>query len=197
MLPRVSDKVDYEAELAVVIGTPVRHADAASGRAAIAGYTVLNDVSVRDCQNRTKQFLQGKTFEHSTPLGPVAGHAGRAARRAAGRSARALDGETMQDSTTDQLVFARGRPGRSTCPTILTLNPGDVIATGTPGRGRPRPQAPALPHRRRRAGRPRSPASASCRNTCRAGERDPASGAGRASPTPWPGRGTAPRTCAG
>ena len=67
---RVSDKVDWEAELTVVIGTPVRHADAAAAEAAIAGYTVMNDVSVRDFQNRTKQFLQGKTFEHSTPLGP-------------------------------------------------------------------------------------------------------------------------------
>src|SRR3954469_21526164 len=99
VLPRVSDKVDYEAELTVVIGRPVRHASPAEAEAAIAGYTVLNDVSVRDYQNRTKQFLQGKTFEKSTPLGPwlvtpdelpAGGWA----------ISSVLDGRTMQESTT-------------------------------------------------------------------------------------------------
>ena len=70
VLPRVSEKIDWEVELAVVIGRPVRHADAEQAEAAIAGYTVLNDVSVRDYQSRTSQFLQGKTFETTTPLGP-------------------------------------------------------------------------------------------------------------------------------
>src|SRR6185503_10819945 len=70
VLPTVSSSVDWEAELAVVIGAPVRHASAAEADAAIAGYSVLNDVSVRDFQRRTSQFLQGKTFEASTPVGP-------------------------------------------------------------------------------------------------------------------------------
>ena len=70
VLPAVSDAVDYEAELAVVIGRPVRHATPEQAQAAIAGYTVLNDVSARDWQFRTSQYLQGKTFERSTPLGP-------------------------------------------------------------------------------------------------------------------------------
>lgn len=61
VLPIVSDKVDWEAELALVIGSPVRHATPEQAQAAIAGYTVLNDVSVRDWQRRTKQFLQDKT----------------------------------------------------------------------------------------------------------------------------------------
>lgn len=135
-LPPQSDRVDYEAELTVVIGRSVRHADAGSARAAIAGYTVLNDVSMRDYQRRTKQFLQGKTWEHSTPLGPeLVTPDELPADPADGGSLRIrseLGGEIMQDSTTDQLVF--GVVDLIVyLSTILTLNPGDVIATGTPG----------------------------------------------------------------
>ena len=150
VLPSVSDKVDWEAELTVVIGTPVRHADAAAAEAAIAGYTVMNDVSVRDFQNRTKQFLQGKTFEHSTPLGP---HLVTPDELPAGGWAigTTLDGETVQSSSTDQLVFG---------PVELVVLPlADRHAEPRrrhrhrhAGRRRARPQAPALPHRRR-AGR--------------------------------------------
>jgi acylpyruvate hydrolase len=70
ILPRASTAIDYEVELTVVIGRSVRHATPEEAQAAIAGYTVLNDVSVRDFQYRTKQFLQGKTWERTTPLGP-------------------------------------------------------------------------------------------------------------------------------
>lgn len=130
-LPPESDKVDWEAELVVVIGHSVRRADADEARAAIAGYTVLNDVSMRDFQNRTKQFLQGKTWERSTPLGPVLVTPD----ELQGDSWRiwsTLDGETMQDSTTDQLVFSAVELVEY-LSAIVTLNPGDVIATGTPG----------------------------------------------------------------
>ncbi|GAA1400911.1 hypothetical protein GCM10009613_58470 [Pseudonocardia kongjuensis] len=135
-LPAESDRVDYEAELTVVIGRSVRHADAEAARAAIAGYTVLNDVSMRDYQRRTKQFLQGKTWEHSTPLGPeLVTPDELPADPADGGALRIrseLAGEIMQDSTTDQLVF--GVVDLVVyLSTILTLNPGDVIATGTPG----------------------------------------------------------------
>lgn len=131
VLPRVSDKVDYEAELTVVIGSPVRHATPEQAAAAIAGYTVLNDVSVRDYQNRTKQFLQGKTFERSTPLGPWLVTPDELPEGGWGISS-VLDGETMQSSTTAELVFgAVDLVGYLS--EILTLNPGDVIATGTPG----------------------------------------------------------------
>lgn len=135
-LPEQSDRVDYEAELVVVIGRSVRRADREAAAAAIAGYTVLNDVSMRDYQRRTKQFLQGKTWEHSTPLGPVLVTPDELpADPAAGGALRIsseLSGETMQDSTTDQLVF--GAVDLVVyLSEILTLNPGDVIATGTPG----------------------------------------------------------------
>jgi acylpyruvate hydrolase len=130
-LPKVSEQVDYEAELTVVIGRPARHATAEQAAAAIAGYTVLNDVSMRDFQMRTPQFLQGKTFERSTPVGPwlVTPDELPTGGWAIGST---LDGETMQQSNTDQLLFT---PIDLICylSQILTLNPGDLIATGTPG----------------------------------------------------------------
>ncbi|MDT7579068.1 MAG: acylpyruvate hydrolase [Pseudonocardiales bacterium] len=131
VLPAASDAVDYEAELAVIIGRPVRHATPEQAEAAIAGYTVLNDVSARDWQYRTTQFLQGKIFEHTTPLGPwlvtpdelTAG---------GWEISTVIDGESRQHSTTAELVFGPvDLVGYLS--TILTLNPGDVIATGTPG----------------------------------------------------------------
>lgn len=131
VLPAASDAVDYEAELAVIIGRPVRHAGPEQAEAAIAGYTVLNDVSARDWQYRTTQFLQGKIFEHTTPLGPwlvtpdelPAG---------GWEISTEIDGESRQHSTTAELVFGPVDLVRY-LSTILTLNPGDVIATGTPG----------------------------------------------------------------
>ena len=107
VLPAVSSMVDWEAELAVVIGAPVRHVDRDAATAAIAGYSVLNDVSVRDWQNRTMQFLQGKTFESSTPLGPwlVTPDEPGAVPGPEQRIGCSVDGEVMQDSTTADLLF--------------------------------------------------------------------------------------------
>ena len=131
VLPKVSDKVDWEAELTVVIGRPVRHATPEQAAAAIAGYTVLNDVSVRDYQNRTKQFLQGKTFEKSTPVGPWLVTPDELP-EGGWEISSVLDGETMQRSSTAELVF--GAVDLVVyLSEIITLNPGDLIATGTPG----------------------------------------------------------------
>jgi acylpyruvate hydrolase len=131
VLPSVSDAVDYEAELTVVIGRSVRHATPEQAEAAIAGYTVMNDVSVRDWQMRTSQFLQGKTFEATTPLGPwlvtpdeLDGDAW--------EISTVVDGETRQHSDTGQLVFGVVELV-GYLSTVVTLRPGDVIATGTPG----------------------------------------------------------------
>ena len=98
---------------------------------AIAGWTILNDVSARDWQRRTGQFLQGKTFERTTPLGPAlvtrdeAGDGGDLALRCE------VDGQVMQDSRTSDLLF---KPDEliAYISTIITLEPGDIIATGTP-----------------------------------------------------------------
>ena len=165
VLPAVSDKVDWEAELVVVVGAPVRHATPDQAAAAIAGYTVLNDVSVRDYQCRTTQFLQGKTFERHTG-GADARHARRAARgwlgdqhHARRRGRAALEHGELIFTPVDLIGYLS---------TIVTLKPGDVIATGTPG-ARARAQAPALPGRRR--GLVTAIAGiGECRNTCRAEE---------------------------
>jgi acylpyruvate hydrolase len=131
VLPSVSQAVDYEAELTIVIGRPTRHATPGNALDAVAGYTVLNDVSVRDWQMRTTQFLQGKTFERTTPLGPWLVTPDELP-PGGWRISTVLDGETLQDSDTSQLVFS-AVDLIVYLSTIVTLNPGDVIATGTPG----------------------------------------------------------------
>ena len=130
-LPIVSSMVDFEAELAVIIGSPARHADETQAAAAIAGYTIMNDVSVRDYQRRTSEFLQGKTFEHTTPLGPVLVTPDDLPAGGWAIQTR-LNGKVMQSSTTDQLLFTPVFLIQY-ISAIITLNPGDVIATGTPG----------------------------------------------------------------
>ncbi|WP_232665437.1 fumarylacetoacetate hydrolase family protein [Pseudonocardia sp. TRM90224] len=131
LLTNESKQIDYEAELVVVIGRPVRHATPEQAGAAIAGYSVLNDVSVRDWQNRTTQFLQGKTFERSTPLGPWLVTPDELPEGGWAISSE-LDGEVMQSSNTAELVF-NAVDLVIYLSTIITLNPGDIIATGTPG----------------------------------------------------------------
>jgi len=134
LLPPESGAADWEAELALVIGRTVRRANAEEAALAIAGFTVINDVTMRDWQYRTPQWLQGKTFEASTPIGPVLvtpdelpGGTAPAVMLTA-----SVDGEIVQKATTDDLVF---KPTALVqyISTILTLRPGDIIATGTPG----------------------------------------------------------------
>ncbi|MBZ4019434.1 fumarylacetoacetate hydrolase family protein [Streptomyces purpurogeneiscleroticus] len=131
-LPAASDAVDWEAELAVVIGAPVRHADRETAAAAIAGYSVLNDVTARDWQYRSPMWLQGKTFEATTPFGPLLVTPDEADPAAGLTLSGAVDGETVQQAETSDLVFDAAELV-SYVSTILTLKPGDVIATGTPG----------------------------------------------------------------
>jgi acylpyruvate hydrolase len=129
-LPAESDQVDWEVELAVVVGRRVRHADAAAASEAIAGFSVINDVTVRDWQYRTPEWLQGKTFEATTPFGPHLVTPDEIAPDA--KISCLIDGEVVQDSTIADLLFGPADLVRY-ISTILTLNPGDVIATGTMG----------------------------------------------------------------
>jgi acylpyruvate hydrolase len=130
VLPAASEAVDWEAELAVIIGTTVRHADETAAQAAIGGYAVLNDVTARDWQYRTMQWLQGKTFEATTPFGPELVTADEAG---VGLDLSCyVDGDRVQAANTADLVFAPAALV-SYISTIVTLRPGDVIATGTPG----------------------------------------------------------------
>jgi acylpyruvate hydrolase len=130
VLPLASDAVDWEAELAVVVGTTIRHADEEAARQAIAGYAVLNDVTARDWQYRTLQWLQGKTFEATTPFGPELVTADEAG--ADLDLSCTVDEDRVQEANTADLVFSPAALV-SYVSTFVTLQPGDVIATGTPG----------------------------------------------------------------
>ena len=140
-LPAESSAVDWEAELGIVIGRAVRRASAAEARDAIAGYTVVNDVSMRDWQYRTAQWDAGKTWEHATPVGPWLVPPDEVDHATDLRVTCDVDGERMQDGSTADLLFDPVETVRY-LSTICTLEPGDLISTGTPagvGHGRTPP----------------------------------------------------------
>jgi acylpyruvate hydrolase len=132
VLPAVSERVDWEVELAVIIGRPVHRASTEEAQQAIAGYAVLNDVSMRDWQRRTLQWLAGKMFEHTTPVGPylVTPDEVDDARDLA--ISCEVDDVVMQSSRTSDLLFS---PAEiiAYASQAVTLRPGDLIATGTTG----------------------------------------------------------------
>jgi acylpyruvate hydrolase len=129
-LPSVSNQVDWEGELAVIIGKRARRVAEDVAGDYIAGYAILNDVSMRDYQHRTLQWLQGKTFENSTPFGPFLVTADEWEPGPALRTV--VDGEVVQEASTGDLVFSP-EVLVSYISQIVTLKPGDVIASGTPG----------------------------------------------------------------
>jgi acylpyruvate hydrolase len=131
--PAVSDQVDWEAELGVVVGRPGRHVPRERALDHVAGYTVVNDVTVRDWQHRTREFLSGKTFEATTPVGPALVTADELPAGGAGLAIScAVDGHIMQKSTTADLLFDVADI-IAYVSQIITLVPGDLICTGTPG----------------------------------------------------------------
>ena len=136
VVPKMSRAVDWEAELGVIIGAPARRVDEAQAAACIAGYTVVNDLSMRDWQVRSAQWDQGKNFEASTPVGPflVTGDEigdpdskGTVDLEVTCR----VDGQTMQQARTCDLLFSPATIVSYTSQ-FTTLQPGDLIATGTP-----------------------------------------------------------------
>jgi acylpyruvate hydrolase len=132
LLPSASTSVDWEAELVVVIGRTIRNAGATEAAEAIAGFTVGNDVSMRDWQRRTTQWLQGKTWESSSPVGPVLVTTDEVGGpRPDLQVACLVDDQTMQDARTSDLLFDPVDIV-SYISTIITLRPGDLIFTGTP-----------------------------------------------------------------
>ncbi|MEU5515583.1 fumarylacetoacetate hydrolase family protein [Streptomyces griseoaurantiacus] len=132
-LPRVSDHIDGEAELAVVVGRRLRRADVREAREGIAGYTVANDMSLRDWQHRTTEALQGKVFDRSTPLGPVLVTPEELDDARDLAVTFTVDGEERQCGRTSELLFGPAEL-LAYCSTFLTLEPGDVLLTGAPGR---------------------------------------------------------------
>jgi 2-keto-4-pentenoate hydratase/2-oxohepta-3-ene-1,7-dioic acid hydratase in catechol pathway len=130
--PRVSDRLDYEAELAIVIGCGGRYIDEAVAMEHVAGYSCYNDGSVRDWQRHTHQFTPGKTFPGTGAFGPWLVTADEVADYRQMSIRCILNGEVMQDATLDQLIFPLPRL-IAYCSSFTPLQPGDVIITGTPG----------------------------------------------------------------
>lgn len=132
--PQETEKFDWEAELGIVIGSTVRRADEEQAAAAIAGFTIVDDITCRDWQFRTREWLQGKNWDSTTPVGPYLVTPDELAGGVRPKLAISLtvDGETMQSDTTGDLLFDPVALVRY-ISTMVRLNPGDVIATGTPG----------------------------------------------------------------
>ncbi len=131
-LPSGSQAMDFEAELAIIIGAEARNVAVDEAADAIAGFAVANDITARDWQSRTLQWLQGKSLEASTPLGPVMVEAADVDGAADLAITSSVDGELKQSARTSDLLF---KPVDLVAyiSRIITLEPGDVILTGTPG----------------------------------------------------------------
>jgi acylpyruvate hydrolase len=132
ILPKVSQQLDYECELTIVIGTGGRNISEAKALDHVFGYTIFNDVSVRDFQRKTTQWLAGKNFDGTGPLGPVVVTADALPPGAAPLNIMTrVNGTTMQSSNTSDMIFTVARCV-ALLSEIMTLEPGDLIATGTP-----------------------------------------------------------------
>jgi 2-keto-4-pentenoate hydratase/2-oxohepta-3-ene-1,7-dioic acid hydratase in catechol pathway len=127
----VTTEVDWEAELGVVIGRRTHNADAAEAARSIFGYTVVNDVTARDLQRTEQQWVRAKSLDSFCPIGPVVVTADEIDDPQALAVRSRVNGEKMQDSSTAEMIFSVvelvERLSRS-----FTLEPGDIIATGTP-----------------------------------------------------------------
>jgi 2-keto-4-pentenoate hydratase/2-oxohepta-3-ene-1,7-dioic acid hydratase in catechol pathway len=130
-LPAASRKVDYEAEVAFVVGRRAKDVSEADAIDHLAGYTLFNDLSARDLQFATPQWMPGKVFDGAAPSGPAIVTPDEAGAADALGIALDLNGERMQDSSTAELIFS--------IPVLvahlsrlMTLEPGDIVATGTP-----------------------------------------------------------------
>jgi len=137
--PKASDKFDYEAELVIVIGRTARHLTEADALGCVAGYTCMNEGSLRDYQRKGAQWTMGKNFERSGGVGPEIVTPdeipqGPNALRITSR----INGRTMQDSNTADMIFSVPKI-LAVLTEVMTLEPGDIVATGTPsGVGYPR-----------------------------------------------------------
>ncbi len=130
-LPAASEKVDYEAEVAFIVGRRCKEVEAAEALDAIAGYMLLDDLSARDLQFATPQWMPGKVFDGSAPCGPAIVTPDEAGAPDAISFTLDLNGERMQEASTSDLIFS--------IPELLarlshwmTLEPGDIVSTGTP-----------------------------------------------------------------
>ena len=130
-LPSVSSEIDYEGELAVVIGRRCRGLSAGEALDAVAGYTILNDVSARDLQMATGQWLPGKALDTFAPCGPVLVPASDIGDPQALQVTTTLNDAVVQSASTAQMIFSV-TDILVYVTSLMTLEPGDIIATGTP-----------------------------------------------------------------
>jgi 2-keto-4-pentenoate hydratase/2-oxohepta-3-ene-1,7-dioic acid hydratase in catechol pathway len=130
-LPAASEKVDYEAEVAFVVGRRCKEVDADKAPEAIAGYMLLDDLSARDLQFATPQWMPGKVFDGSAPCGPALVTPDEAGAPDAISFALDLNGERMQEASTSDLIFPVGEL-LARLSRLMTLEPGDIVSTGTP-----------------------------------------------------------------
>ncbi len=131
VLPRVSSAPDYEAELAFVIGRGGRHIAAENWAHHVFGYTIINDVSARDYQKATSQWLMGKTFDTFAPMGPWIVSADEIPDPHNLDIQLEINGERLQDSNTRELIFKIPEL-IAFLSSVFTLQPGDIVSTGTP-----------------------------------------------------------------
>lgn len=130
--PRVSERLDYEAELAVVIGKTVKHCTPANALDAVFGYSVFNDISVRDYQKKTPQWTIGKNFDRTGPLGPVLVTTDELPPGASELRIQArLNGQVMQDANTRDMIWGVAETIQLLTE-CMTLEPGDLVIMGTP-----------------------------------------------------------------
>lgn len=130
ILPGISEEIDYEAELAVVIGKRCRNITPALALDYVAGYMAFNDVSARDLQMRTGQWLSGKTLDTFAPCGPALVINEIHDPQSLDISTR-VNGQTLQQGNTSDMIFSVAET-LSYISQLMTLEPGDIIATGTP-----------------------------------------------------------------
>ena len=130
-LPAASDKVDYEAEVAFVIGRRCKEVHEADALDAVAGYMLFNDLSARDLQLATPQWMPGKVFDGSAPCGPALVTPDEAGGPDEISFALELNGERMQEASTSDLIFSVGEL-ITRLSRWMTLEPGDIVSTGTP-----------------------------------------------------------------
>ena len=131
VLPKISNQVDYEGELAVVIGTRARQVSETEALAYVGGYAPFNDVSARDWQSRTSQWTIGKTFDTFGPMGPVLTTADEVLDPQNLSIRVSIGGEVLQSSHTSKMIFPVATL-IAYLSSVMTLEPGDIIATGTP-----------------------------------------------------------------
>lgn len=129
-VPAADHRMDYEGELAVIIGAPGKNIPASHAEKYIAGYAVSNDISLRGMQGRTDEWMQGKIFEATTPVGPWMATSDEFHHDA--RLTTLVNGEVRQDDAVNDLVFGVNELIEYLSQ-IITLLPGDIILTGTPG----------------------------------------------------------------